>query len=90
MSSYIGRSIFHLCVGEYDSLALTKIALCLLLPHSHYQVCATAQIWAWTVKAENYSSTLKVERTMLKGIYDLNIDQSNNPQCFGGKALLLP
>lgn len=53
--------------GKQDSLAFTRTVLGLFLPNNLHHVCATLQMWALNSEAENYSSPLRMERTIPKG-----------------------
>lgn len=53
--------------GKQDSRALTRTDSCLSLSNNRHHVCATLQMWALNSEAENYSSPLRMERTIPKG-----------------------
>ena len=53
--------------GKQDSRALTRTDSCLSLSNNRHHVCATLQMWALNSEAENYSSPLRIERTIPKG-----------------------
>ena len=53
--------------GKQDSQALTRTVSCLSLSNNRHHVCATLQMWALNSEAENYSSPLRMERTIPKG-----------------------